>query len=113
MSHLTRTVTIHKLLHYIKQGGQAMTLKSRTTVFPKTQARSNYLESLRNTGSIRSIIGLPQLHETDKNSVLMHNCHIEKEDQYIEKKMGVSDRRTNIRIHDPQGHAGIKSLFGY
>lgn len=62
---------------------------------------------------IRKILGLPDLKDTDRNCVSMHNARIENEVHFINKRMGSTQKSSYDKASAPAKYAGIDSRFGF
>jgi len=78
---------------------------------PETKGvkRDNKSDLLR----IRTMLGLPDLKDTDRNVVYMHNARIENEVQYISRKMGSSEKPTEESKSKEFYLRGPESQFGF
>ncbi|MFW5707964.1 MAG: hypothetical protein ACOCX0_01570 [Bacteroidota bacterium] len=72
-----------------------------------------FSDSTGNTGKIRAMIGLPQLPDNEGNAVSMYNCYFENEDNFIEKRMGVTMQSTKLKKPLSQINPGIGNQYGY
>lgn len=62
---------------------------------------------------MRVLLGLPDLNDTDNNSIRMHNLHIENEVYHINKHMGSSENREDEKSLSSMAEMGIDSRFGF
>jgi hypothetical protein len=72
---------------------------------------STFQTNIYDSNNVRKLLGLPDLHDTDRNNVLMHNFSIESESQAINKKLGTTTGYTKgtNRIYENS----LDSRFGF
>jgi hypothetical protein len=72
---------------------------------------SEFPTNIYDSGNVRKLLGLPDLHDTDRNCVRMHNLSIESETQFINKKMGMT--RNYGPSFSSKAETGLESQFGF
>jgi hypothetical protein len=67
----------------------------------------------KNPYSLRNILGLPDLNDTDKNCIKMHNLRVENEVYHITQRMGSSEHPKGENSYKIKPARGIDSKFGF
>jgi hypothetical protein len=72
---------------------------------------SQFPTNLNDSQNVRKLLGLPDLHDTDKNCVHMHNFSIESESQAINKRLGRTSGYSSATYHKYE--KSLDSRFGF
>lgn len=67
----------------------------------------------KNPYSLRNILGLPDLNDTDNNCVTMHNLRVENEVYHINQRMGSAEHRQGESAYKIKSAKGIDSKYGF
>jgi hypothetical protein len=63
---------------------------------------------------LRQFMGLPELSDTDKNSVVMHNERLENEASYFARHMGSAERsKQNERKNESKNSPCVGREYGF
>jgi hypothetical protein len=71
------------------------------------------LNRMKNPYSLRNILGLPDLNDTDKNCVKMHNLRVENEVYHINRRMGSAEHLKGENSYKFTPGKGIDSRYGF
>jgi hypothetical protein len=90
-------------------------MKKISTAYYKTQPEIKEIkrDSKSDLFKIRTMLGLPDLKDTERNAVYMHNAKVENEVNYISRKMGSAEKPDEENRTREFYMVGPESQFGF